>query len=64
MLACAGFDVFQREEYCIIRSYAQDPSGWIENVFPYLNTWRLQVNELYITIDYFTCAGDCYWQRQ
>ena len=47
MLACAGFDVFRREEYYIPRSYAEVPSGWIEKVFPYLNTWRVQVNELW-----------------
>jgi hypothetical protein len=47
MLACAGFDVFRREEYYLPRSYAQVPAGWIDKVFPYLNTWREQVNEVW-----------------
>jgi hypothetical protein len=47
MLACAGFDVFRREEYYLPRSYAQVPAEWIDKVFPYLNTWREQVNEVW-----------------
>lgn len=45
MLACAGFDVFRRQEYYIPRSYAKVPEGWISQIFPYLNTWKQHVNE-------------------
>lgn len=45
MLACAGFDVFRREEYFIPRSNIQVPVNWIHKVFPKLSTWEQQVNE-------------------
>jgi len=44
LLATAGFDIYRREEYFIPRSYAQVPSDWIGRVFPYINTWQVQVN--------------------
>jgi hypothetical protein len=47
MLATSGFDVFQREEYYIPRSYARVPSEWISNIFPHINTWREQVNDIW-----------------
>ncbi len=47
MLATSGFDVFRREEYYIPRSYAKVPTGWSHKIFPYLNTWREQVNDLW-----------------
>jgi hypothetical protein len=44
LLATAGFDVYRRQEYFIPRSYAQVPPDWIGLVFPYINTWQVQVN--------------------
>jgi len=46
MLACAGFDVFRRQQYYIPRSYAQVPQEWHSRIFPYLNQWQMQVNGL------------------
>jgi hypothetical protein len=46
MLACAGFDVFRREEYFIPRSYITVPVGWINILFPQLELWKNQVNNL------------------
>ena len=45
MLACAGFDVYRRQEYFIPRSYAQVPTAWISKIFPYINLWRSQVHD-------------------
>jgi hypothetical protein len=47
MLACAGFDVFNREEYYIPRSYIQVPDTWINKIFPFLELWKEQVNNDY-----------------
>jgi hypothetical protein len=47
MLACAGFDVFRRQEYYIPRSYAKVPLEWHSLIFPYLHHWKEQVNELH-----------------
>jgi len=46
MLACAGYDVYRRQEYFLPRSYAQVPPCWINKIFPYLNLWRSQVLEM------------------
>jgi hypothetical protein len=44
MLACAGFDVFQKEEYFIPQSYTQVPVQWISKIFPHTEVWKNQVN--------------------
>lgn len=46
LLACAGFDVFRRQEYYIPRSYAQVPTAWHGRIFPYLQRWQSQVNDM------------------
>jgi len=43
MLACAGFDVFRKEEYFIPRSYIQVPVQWISKIFPHMDYWKNQV---------------------
>jgi hypothetical protein len=46
MLAASGFDVYRREEYFIPRSYMQVPQNWVVNIFPYIDRWRTQVNQM------------------
>ena len=46
MLAAAGFDVFRREEYYIPRSYVDVSPEWIPKIFPWINRWQHQVNNL------------------
>jgi hypothetical protein len=46
MLAAAGFDVYQQKEHFIPRSYVQVPPNWVVNVFPYINMWTSQVNQM------------------
>jgi hypothetical protein len=45
MLAAAGFDIYTRQEYFVPRTYAQVPPEWIGRIFPYIDTWKIQVNE-------------------
>jgi hypothetical protein len=47
MLACAGFDVFRKEEYFIARSYIRVPQHWVAKIFPYMELWNAQVNNLF-----------------
>lgn len=39
MLAVSGFDIYQREEYFIPRSYVQVPPSWVAHVFPEIDMW-------------------------